>query len=163
MEFMRSWILSVTISAMIIAIAEALMPAGTVKKVGKLTGGLVLMLGILQPIVRLDYEELFLVANGLESITVESQETQEENNQELLKSIIEQESVAYVLDKAQSLGISCTVSIGCDWNEDKVPYPASAEIRGILDEKQRRQMICLLSEDLGIPKEKQTYINEEVT
>jgi stage III sporulation protein AF len=163
MEFMRSWIISVTVSAMIIAVAEGLMPAGTVRKVGKLTGGLVLMLGILQPIVRLDYEELFLAANGLQSITVESQQDQQERNDALLKSIIEQESSAYVLDKAQSLGCSCAVSISCELGENNVPYPERAEIRGLLDEEQRQKMTKLLSEDLGIAKEKQSYIDEEVT
>ena len=40
MELIRTWILSVTVSAIVIAVAEALMPPGAVKKVGKLTGGL---------------------------------------------------------------------------------------------------------------------------
>lgn len=162
MEFVQSWIVSVTVSAIIIAIAEGLMPNGTVKKVGKLTGGLVLMLGILQPIVRLDYEELFLAANGLQEITVESQ-VKEESDTALLKSIIEQEMAAYVLDKAQSLGYSCAVSIYCELGENQVPYPTQAEIRGILDEEQRHQLTKLISEDLGIPQQNQTYINEEVT
>ena len=163
MEFIRSWILSVTVSAMIIALAEGLMPAGAVKKVAKLTGGLVLMLGILQPIVRLDYEELFIVANGLENITLETQTEQQESNNELMKSIIEQETAAYVLDKAQTLGYSCTVSITCELGENNIPYPDSAEIRGLLDENQQRKMTKFINEDLGIPKEKQIYINEEVT
>ena len=44
MEIIRTWLLSVTVSAMVIAAAEALMPAGAVKRVGKLTGGLILVL-----------------------------------------------------------------------------------------------------------------------
>lgn len=50
MEIIRTWLLSVTVSAMVIAAAEALMPAGAVKRVGKLTGGLILCWGILQPL-----------------------------------------------------------------------------------------------------------------
>ena len=46
MELIRTWILSVTVSAMVIAVAQALMPAGAVKKVGQLTGGLILVLGM---------------------------------------------------------------------------------------------------------------------
>ena len=59
MELIRTWILSVTVSAIVIAVAEALMPPGAVKKVGKLTGGLILVLGILQPLVTMDYEDLY--------------------------------------------------------------------------------------------------------
>jgi len=163
MEFMRSWIISVTVSAMIIAIAEGMMPSGTVKKIGKLTGGLVLMLGILQPIVRMDYEELFQAANGLSDITLEAQSVQQEGNEEMMKSIIEEELSAYVLDKAQSLGISCKVSIRCVVGEGAVSVPEEAEVRGCLSSEDQRQMERVLSEDLGIMKEKQTYINEEVS
>lgn len=163
MEFMRSWILSVTVSAMIIAVAEGMMPEGTVKKVGKLIGGLVLMLGILQPLVRMDVEELFLAANGLTSITVETQEEMQTGSEEMLKSIIEEELCAYVLDKAQGLGLSCTLSIRCTIGEDGVPVPDEAELHGSFSSEQRRGMEKLLSEELGIPKERQSYMNEEVT
>ena len=57
MTLLRTWILSVTACAMVIAAAEALMPDGAVKRVGKLTGGLILVLGLLQPLVKLDYED----------------------------------------------------------------------------------------------------------
>lgn len=163
MEFMRSWIISITVSAMIIAVAEGMMPPGVVKKVGKLTGGLVLMLGILQPIVRLDYEELFQAANGLSEITLEAQAEQQEGNEEMMKSIIEEELSAYVLDKAQSLGILCRVSVCCIGGEGGVSVPDKAEVRGCLSSEQRRQMKRVLSEDLGILEGQQTYINEEVT
>lgn len=163
MEFMRSWIISITVSAMIIALAEGMMPSGTVKKIGKLTGGLVLMLGILQPIVRMDYEELFQAANGLSEITLEEQAKQQEGNEEMMKSIIEDELSAYVLDKAQSLGISCRVSVHCVAGEGGVSVPEKAEVRGCLSREERQQMEQVLSKDLGILKEKQTYINEEVT
>ena len=38
MTLLRTWIVSVTACAMVIAAAEALMPDGAVKRVGKLTG-----------------------------------------------------------------------------------------------------------------------------
>lgn len=163
MEFMRNWILSVTVSAMIVAVAESMMPPGTVKKVAKLTGGLVLMLGILQPIVRMDYEELFLAANGFPSISVEEQETPKTGNEEIIKSIIEEELSAYVLDKAKKLGCSCEVEFRCVPGESGTPIPEAVVVRGLLAESQRRAMEALLAEDLGIPKDHQTYINEEVT
>ena len=151
MDFMRSWIISITVSAMIIALAEGLMPAGTVKKVGKLTGGLVLMLGILQPIVRMDYEELFLVANGLESITVESQVQLQEDNNAMLKSIIEEEVAAYVLDKAQNLGCTIRVSVTCAVEGTEL-YPAKVQIRGKLTPQQQGELAKVLQADLGIDR-----------
>jgi len=163
MDFMRNWILSVTVSAMIIAIAESMMPPGTVKKVARLTGGLVLMLGILQPIVRMDYEDLFIAANGLPHISVEEKETQQAGNEEILKTIIEEELSAYVLDKAKQMGCSCQVEFRCVPGEGGTPMPEAVTVRGLLTPQQRRTMETILTEDLGIPKDQQTYINEEVT
>ena len=77
MEIIRTWLLSVTVSAMVIAAAEALMPAGAVKRVGKLTGGLILVLGILQPLVTMDYEDLYDMVSSLPAGAI-SQETLEE-------------------------------------------------------------------------------------
>ena len=65
MTIIRTWLLSVTVSAMVIAVAEALMPEGSVKKVGRLTGGLILILGLVQPLVRLDYDDLYDLVNSL--------------------------------------------------------------------------------------------------
>lgn len=163
MEFMRNWILSVTISAMIVAVAESMMPPGTVKKVARLTGGLVLMLGILQPILRMDYEDLFLAANGFPSVSLEEQETSKTGNEEILKSIIEEELSAYVLDKAKNMGCSCEVEFRCVPGEGGTPVPEAVMVRGLLNAAQRRTMEALLTGDLGIPKDHQTYINEEVT
>jgi len=163
MELIRSWILTVTVSAMLIALAEGLMPQGTVKRVAKLTGGLVLMLGILQPLVQMDYDELFIVANGLGEIAVESQEEQEMRNSEAMKTIIEKELSAYALDKAQTLGLGCTVSITCQLGENNVPYPDRAVIGGLSGEAQKQTMMRLLREELGIPDARQIYESSEET
>lgn len=163
MDLIRNWILSVTVCAMIIALAEGMMPDGTVKKIAKLTGGLVLMLGILQPIVHLDYDELFQAANGLPEVEVTIPTAGEDTNTVLIKSIIEEKLSAYVWDKAQALGIACVVQIRCTVNEEAVPVPEEAEVRGLLSAEQQRQMEHLLVQELGIAKEEQTYINEEVT
>ena len=58
MEVLRTWVLAVTAAALVIAVADALMPQGTVKQVGKLTGGLILVLVLLQPVAGLDYQIL---------------------------------------------------------------------------------------------------------
>ena len=55
MELLRQWLVGVTCAAMIIALADSLTPPGTVRKVGKLVGGLVLLLAVLQPVLTFDY------------------------------------------------------------------------------------------------------------
>ena len=45
----RSWLLGVTAAALAVALAQALTPEGTVKKVGRLVGGMVLLLAVAKP------------------------------------------------------------------------------------------------------------------
>ena len=84
MELIRTWILSVTVSAIVIAVAEALMPPGAVKKVGKLTGGLILVLGILQPLVTMDYEDLYDMVTALPAGAIAQEEAHEQDYAQVL-------------------------------------------------------------------------------
>ena len=51
MGAVRSWLLGVAATALVVALAEAIAPEGSVKKVCKLAGGLALMLAALSPLV----------------------------------------------------------------------------------------------------------------
>ncbi len=122
MELIRTWILSVTVSAIVIAVAEALMPPGAVKKVGKLTGGLILVLGILQPLVTMDYEDLYDMVTALPAGAIAQEEAQT-HQYEAMKGIIEEELEAYIVDKGEALGADWTAQVTCTPGEGEVPVP----------------------------------------
>lgn len=104
LELIRQWLVGITCAAMVVALAEGLTPPGTIRKIGKLTGGLVLLVSILQPVVELDPAALTrsLTEYKLELGAYSAQ--LEEENGELMKSIIEEQSAAYILDKAAPTG-----------------------------------------------------------
>lgn len=160
MEVIRAWIVSVTVSAMVIAAAEALMPDGAVKKVGKLTGGLILILGILQPLVTMDYEDLYDLVNTLPAGAI-SQQRLEETSLEPMKTIIEEELAAYIVDKGARLGAACTAQVVCAPGEGGLLVPLRATVTGKLSDWQKGEMIRCLEEDLDLPREAQIYRNEE--
>lgn len=62
MDWFRSWLLGVVAAALAVAMAQALTPEGAVKKVGKLVGGLVLLLAVTKPILQLDPGDLAVAA-----------------------------------------------------------------------------------------------------
>ncbi len=146
-----------TVSAMVIAASEALMPDGAVKKVGKLTGGLILMLGILQPLVTMDYEELYDTINTLPAGAL-IQEKIETQVHDPLKGIIEQELATYIVDKAEELGAECSAVIVCQTGE--VPTPERVTITGLLTGEQKRALSQYVTEELGVGPENQIYWNE---
>ena len=160
MELIRGWILSVTVSAILIAAAEALMPAGTVKKVGKLTGGLILILGIVQPLVSLDYEDLYDLVMALPAGAI-SQQTIEERTDETMKGIIEEELSAYIVDKGKELGAECTAQVPCAPDEEGLPVPVQATVTGSLTPTQKTALSQYMEQELGLPREAQIYRTEE--
>lgn len=159
MEIIREWILAVTVYAILIALADSLMPSGAVKKIGKITGGLILMLGILQPMVTMDIESLYRSVNELEGGTASNGAALQAESQALWKSFIEEQLNAYVLDKAKELGADVSVSVQCGSGEDHALCPESVTVMGTLTEKQRSSMTKFLENDLGIQAEKQKFAN----
>lgn len=161
-ELVRDWLMGVTCAAMAVALAESLMPQGTVKKIGRLTGGLLLLLAMLQPLLRWQGIDLGELMAGYE-VEVQGYSTAlEEENQNLMKELIAEEAGAYIVDKAAEAGFSCTAAVEVRTGEGGVPIPWSAEIRGTYTEGQRRALSGQIAADLAIPEERQSYQWEEV-
>ena len=49
LELIRHWLVGITCAAMLVALAESLIPAGSIRRIARLTGGLVLLAAILNP------------------------------------------------------------------------------------------------------------------
>ena len=153
----RQWLLGVTCTALVLAIADSLAPEGNVKKVCRLAGGLALLIAVVSPVLRVDSESLSrAVSEYRASIQVYEQEL-EEKNVLLYQSIIEETAAAYIVDKAEELGISCQAEVTFAYDEDGVPYPWEVTARGVWMEDQRSRLSGLIESDLGIPGQRQYY------
>ena len=161
MTVLKDWLLGVTAAAMLLALAESLMPKGAIRRIGKLTGGLVLMAAILQPVLKLDYPTLAgSLSRFRDDLGAYEAEPKTENFR-LMKSIIEAKSAAYIQDKAASLGIQCRVSVTCGaQTEEEYPYPTAVTVEGELTDADIRQLRLLIEGDLAVPVQAQTYRKE---
>lgn len=157
----RGWLLAVISASLICALADALMPPGAVRRVGRLVCGLVLLGAILPPLASLDLSggrrwlEDYLAS--LEDR--EAELTQTVNSQ--MKIIIEQEYAAYIVDKAAGLGLTCELRVECGLSEEGLYLPARAEVSGPLTEEEQAQVFRMIEEDLGVPESELLYITEE--
>ena len=140
-----SWLLSITGASVLCALADGLMPAGPVRRVGRLVCGLVLLAVILAPLAQLDLEggqrwleEYHL---GLEDRTQELERQVDEQ----MKTIIE---------------LTCTARVSCRAGEEGLFLPERAEVSGFLTEGERERLSLVIQEDLGIPEEEQAYVEE---
>ena len=60
MEAVRAWLTSVVLVSVLLSAAQSLIPPGTVRKAAGFTGGLILLLVLLRPVLGADLEHLEL-------------------------------------------------------------------------------------------------------
>ena len=73
-------------------------------------------------------------------------------------TIIAEKTAAYIWDKADELGLSCTVEVTVAVGESGIPLPDTAVITGPYS----GELAALIQEEVGIPAEKQIWREESV-
>lgn len=154
MGYLRTWLLGVVAAALAVALAQAMTPEGTVKKVGKLVGGLVLLLAVVRPLLTLDSGDLAVTASGYAALEPAEAVA---GGEDVMKSLIAQKAGAYIVDKAAALGFVCTAGVTVEEGESGWPVPWSAEIAGTWTPQQQKALSQAIEEELDIPKERQTF------
>ena len=156
------WLRAIIAVSLLCAVADALMPRGGVKRVGRLVCALVLIGAILSPIASLDVSEgRRWLDSYLSSVRSREAELEETVNSQM-KVIIEQEYAAYILDKAAQLGLDCDVRVECGLSEDGLYLPVRTEVAGLSTAGEQEQLIRVIEQDLGVPAERQFYAEEEI-
>lgn len=161
MGAVRGWLLTVIGASLICALADALMPPGAVRRVGRLVCGLVLLGAILSPLAQLDLPggQRWL-EDYLASLEAREEDLTETVNSQM-KVIIEREYAAYIVDKAARLGLTCDPRVECGLSEEGLYLPVRVRVTGALTEEERARIAGMIAEDLGVPESEQLYITEE--
>lgn len=161
MAAVRGWLLTVIGASLICALADALMPPGAVRRVGRLVCGLVLLGAILSPLTQLDLPggQRWL-EDYLASLEAREEDLTETVNSQM-KVIIEREYAAYIVDKAARLGLTCDPRVECGLSEEGLYLPVRVRVTGALTEEERARIAGMIAEDLGVPESEQLYITEE--
>jgi len=157
----KLWLLRVTAASLIAALADSLMPKGPVRQVGRLVCALVVLWAVVSPALELDMPRPDQALGQLQDQTGQLRQDLEEESGAMLKKLIERESGAYIVDKAEDLGAQCTARVICASGEGGVWLPWQAEITGELTQQQREQLEELIHTELGIPPQRQSYTGGE--
>ena len=150
---LRSWLFGLTALSALLALAEGLVIQEGIRRVLRLTGGVLMILVLLRPVVRMDLENLHFSLDALrqEAETLEEEYTRQQAEQ--LSAGIEEELASYIWDKAQALGLNCQVSVTVETGADGVPAPRSVDITGEYSEA----LSEIIEKDLGVPREQQNW------
>jgi hypothetical protein len=156
MDFLRQWFLEMAAAAMLGVFAMAVTPPGAVKKAVRIAAALVLVITVLRPLAGVQsFPDLQFDFPSVSAVAAEGEIS------EVLSSIIAGQTSAYIVSKAQALGLDVSVTARCRMGEF-YPEPWSVTIYSERPEHARNALRKLIEEDLGIPIERQNYIGKEV-
>lgn len=158
MAWIRQYILSITAAAIICGILVSLFgKKGTIGTICSMLCGIFLAIVVIRPITTIELDSFSSWMSGLEAGSADAAAEGESLAWESLSQIIKEETEAYILDKAASLGLSVEVSVRLDGEE--LPVPESVTIQGTASAYQRLRLTQALEEELNIAKEDQLWID----
>lgn len=152
----RSYLLSIAAVGLLLSLVQAILPKGAAKKTAMMAGSLLLILTVLSPLARLDYDSIARSISRIQMDTETMRTGIEVGNRALMAEIIKQNCEAYILDKAEEMGLPLTVEITVSGGTD-YPYPTAVTLHGAATAAQKQILAQFIAENLGIPEAEQVW------
>ena len=156
MASIREYIVSVVAAAVLCGAVRSLLPGkGTAAALIRLVSGIFLAFVVVQPAVNIDLGSFPALMEDYSDAGALAASQGEDLAQEASAAIIKSQTEAYILDKAEALGLALDVEVTVSAGE--LPIPASVRISGAVPPYARAQLEAAIENDLGIPKEDQQW------
>ena len=152
MTFLRSWLLGVVACAVLVSLAGQLTDGGTMKKIVRFAGGMLLMLAMLRPLLRLDLAVLDVDLASYREAVAQLELELAQRQEDALSARIAAVTGAYIEDKAVELGLSVRAAVRTE-EVDGVPLPVSVTLCG----EENAALADCIERELGIAKEDQLW------
>lgn len=157
MTFLTKWLLSIIGTAFLIAIAEALMPDQRVREVGRLVGGLLLLLALLNPLLQLRLGEWDLSVGDYFSQVEEKENTYRQQQTDSFEILIKEECEAYIVTAAEELGLTVSAQIETAFDDNGTVQITSVR----LNIPYHTALSARIEEDLGLGPAQQNWATKE--
>ena len=153
---MKEYILSIIIAAIICAIAGSLLDeSSSAGKILKIITGVFMCVTVLAPISKISFSNIsYYFDNVLEDSELHVGEGKIAA-QNSISGIIKAQAEAYILDKANSMGLDLSVEVELDDNNYSVP--CGITIDGAVSPYIKEIMSDYIEETLGVTREKQRW------
>ncbi len=151
------YLVCVIASALLGSLVQQIAPPGTAGRVAKLACGLLVMLCMISPVLRLDSGKIAAWISELELQKDAAFTGIEVQTKDLQADIISDKVEAYVLDKAESLGLQIEAEVSMN-TEGTYPYPDGITIRGAFTQGQKALLQSYIEENFAIPEDRQVYL-----
>lgn len=127
MEQLKAWIFAIMAAAICLTVLDALVPKGTIRSIAKMTGGLMMFLVVLWPLTGGQLPEVFWEYDSCQQNVNDRIDTYQQSYLQEMEAIIEEQTGAYISEKAEQMGIVCTVRVETE-TENGVPVPSSVTL-----------------------------------
>lgn len=157
MNFLTSWLLSVIGTALLVALAEALIPGYQGTEAGRLVGGLLLLVALLGPLIHLRGAELdFSVSEHLAETAQKEEEYRNAQN-DTFSLLIKERCEAYIEASAQEMGLEVHTRVALQESEEGIPQPSEVW----LDIPYHASLSAQITQELGIAEQYQSWGTKE--
>ncbi len=156
MEAISEYLLSVTGAAILCAVVMRLLDGkGSAATVAKMLTGMFLALTVLTPLTNLRLSDALDLLPQISADAREAVAEGEASTKNALRQGITAQVEAYILDKAERLGLSLAVEV--ELSKDAIPVPIRVRLRGNASPYAKQKLQAILRDDLGIEKENQIW------
>lgn len=153
---MKSYIISVIAAAIICAISRALLSEKTAYgQLVKLLTGILMTITVISPLIHLSFDRITDYFDGLTWEANAYVADGESFAQENTARIIKEKTEAYILDKANCMGLEIAVEVELDADNNSIP--GGVVITGSLSPYAKEVMSGFMEDTLGIAKENQKW------
>ena len=152
MVFFRQWLLGVIACAMLVSLLGQLCPEGSVRKIARFTGGLLLLCAMLRPLAEVELPGIEWGAGGYREAVAQLELELGVERENALTDGIAAELEAYIEDKAESLGANVRAQVTME-TRGGAPSPERVTLHGDYSEA----LAELIASELGITKERQIW------
>lgn len=151
MHALAEYIISVSAAAILCGILNSLMLKGAAKEIMKLVSGLFLAFCVISPVSDIRLPELTAVGEEIRSEAETAAEIGEAHTLKALADSISRQLEAYILDKAEEMGLHLDAEIFL--GSEETFLPERVVLSGEAAPGIQKQLIREIAEDLGIPEE----------
>ncbi|MBR4016944.1 MAG: hypothetical protein IKK11_03930 [Oscillospiraceae bacterium] len=154
---MKEYIAGIIGVAIISAVAISLVNKDSANgKLIKLLCGVLMCITVISPVVNISFRQ---IKGYLQDISVGAESYSQEGSQmakEHMVSIIKSNTEAYILDKANLMGLRIAVEV--ELNDGNNPVPSNVTIKGEVSPYAKEVLSSYIESNLAIPKENQKWL-----
>ncbi len=153
---MKHYVIAIVSAAIICAVGRSLInEKSTAGQLVRLLTGILMSVTLVAPIVNISFENIVSYMDGL-AIEADSYITKGTSvAQESIDGIIISQTEAYILDKADRMGVRISVEVELDEDNDSVP--CGVTVKGMVSPYAKEVISKYIEDTLGITRENQKW------